>query len=146
MKFEGQYRLAAPREAVFQKLLDPEALARALPGCEQIQAEGQGRYKARIKVGVGAVKGTYDGRVEILDQRPPASFRIRIEGKGPGSFLKGEGELSLAEESGETLVSYSGDAQIGGLLASVGQRMMQAATRQIISQFFRAFIKQVQPT
>lgn len=144
MKFEGQYRVAAPKELVYEKLLDPKALAQALPGCEGLEPDSDGRYKARMKVGIGAVKGVYEGRVEIFDRQPPDRFRMKIDGKGPGGFLKGEGEVILAAENGETIVKYSGDAQVGGLLASVGQRMMQAATKQIIGQFFSAFFKQIQ--
>ncbi len=144
MQLEGQIRIPAPRETVYSKLLDPSVLAKALPGCEHLDPDGENRYRARMKVGVGAVKGAYDGVVEILDQQSPERFRMKIDGKGPGSFLKGEGTLAFAEESGQTIVKYSGEAQIGGLLASVGQRMVQAASKQIVGQFFQAFARQIQ--
>lgn len=144
MKLEGQFRVPALRETVYSKLLDPAVLAGALPGCERLDPDGENRYRARMKVGVGPVKGVYDGVVEILDQHAPERFRMKIEGKGPGSFLKGEGVLAFAEETGQTVVKYSGEAQIGGLLASVGQRMVQAASKQIVGQFFQAFARQIQ--
>jgi uncharacterized protein len=146
MKLEGQFRVPASLEIVYSKLLDPAVLAAALPGCERCEPDGEGRFRARMRIGIAAVKGTYDGEVEILDQHPPERLRMKIEGKGPGSFIKGEGTLTFAADSGQTLVNYSGDAQIGGVLASVGQRMMQAATKQIVGQFFQAFAKQIQTT
>jgi len=79
-----------------------------------------------------------------LDPNPPERFRIRVNAQGKGGFLKGEGEIILTGSEGETTVSYSGETQVGGLIAAVGQRMIQAATRQIVTQFFQAFAEQLQ--
>jgi len=144
MKIEGTYKVPAPREVVYKQLLDPEALSQALPGCEKLTPNPDGSYHAEMKVGIGAVKGTYQGRVEILDQNPPERFRISVNAQGKGGFLKGDGEIILSGSDAETTVSYSGETQVGGLIAAVGQRMIQAATRQIVSQFFQAFAKQLQ--
>ncbi len=144
MKFEGTYTVPAPRPLVWQQLLNPQVLARALPGCERLEADSDGSYHAELKVGVGAVKGTYRARIEILDPVPPERYRINVEGQGTGGFLKGEGTLTLAESGGETVISYSGDAQIGGLVASIGQRLIQSAAKQVVNQFFEAFAKQIQ--
>lgn len=142
MKIEGTYKIAAPRETVWQQLLNPEALARALPGCEKLEPQPDGSYRAEMKVGIAAVKGTYHGRVEILDLKPPESFRMKVEGQGTGGFMKGEGTLTLIRGDAETLIGYSGEALVGGVIASVGQRLVQAAARQIVNQFFQAFSKQ----
>jgi len=144
MKIEGFYKVPAPREVVYKQLLDPQTLKQALPGCEKLEPNPDGSYQAEIKVGIAAVKGTYQGRVEIVDQNPPERFRIRVNAQGKGGFLKGEGEIFLTGSDGETTVSYAGDTQVGGLIAAVGQRMIQAATRQIVTQFFQAFAKQLQ--
>ena len=144
MKVEGSYQVTAPQEVVFKQLLDPAVLARALPGCEKLEPNPDGSYQAAMKVGIAAVKGTYQGRVEILDQKPPERFRIRVNATGKGGFLKGDGEIALAPSGGGTTVSYSGEAQVGGMIAAVGQRLIQAATKQIVSQFFQAFAKQLQ--
>lgn len=143
MKIEGTYRVAAPRGLVWQKLMDPEVLARSLPGCEKLARDLDGSYRTEMKVGIAAVKGPYHGRVVILDPQPPEQFRMKVEGQGAGGFLKGEDTLGLGEDAGGTVVTYSGDAQVGGLIASVGQRLVLAATRQIIHQFFEAFAKQL---
>jgi len=144
MNIQGSYKIPAPREVVYKQLLDPDALSQALPGCEKLTPNPDGSYQAEMKVGIAAVKGTYQGRVEILDPNPPERFRIRVNAQGKGGFLKGEGEIILTGSEGETTVSYSGETQVGGLIAAVGQRMIQAATRQIVTQFFQAFAEQLQ--
>ena len=143
MKIQGSYKVPAAPEAVYKKLLDPEALARALPGCEKLTEYDACSYDAEMCVGIAAVKGTYQGRVEILDQRPPERFRMRVNAHGKAGFLKGDGEIVLSGSGDETTVSYSGETQVGGMIAAVGQRMIQAASRQIVSQFFQAFAKQI---
>ena len=143
MKLEGSYKVPARREVVFKNLLNPDVLARALPGCEKLVPNPDGSYSAELKMGIAMVKGTYRGRVEILDPAPPEHFRMKVDGQGSGGFLKGEGTLTLSEEGAETLISYSGEAQVGGLIASVGQRMILSAARQIVDKFFQAFAKQL---
>jgi hypothetical protein len=144
MKVEGNYRIAAARGIVFEKLLDPQALARALPGCQKLEPNPDGSFRAEMKIGIAAVRGNYRGRVEILDAKPPESFRLKVDGQGAGGFVKGEGTLVLEESGeGETVINYSGDAQVGGTIAGVGQRLVQAAARQMINQFFEAFAMQL---
>jgi len=144
MKLEGIHSVPLPREFVWQQLMKPEVLARSIPGCEKLEPNPDGSFRADLKIGVAAVKGTYHGRVELLDLAPPERFRIKVEGQGTGGFLKGEGVLELCANGTETAVSYSGEAQVGGVIASVGQRLILAAAKQIINQFFQAFSKQVQ--
>lgn len=143
MKLEGSYTVPARRETVWQRLTDPQVLARSLPGCEKMEPGPDGSYQTELKLGIAAVKGTYRGRVEILDPVPPERYRLKVEGKGTGGFLKGEGTLTLTESGGGTQISYSGEAQVGGLIASVGQRLVLGAAKQIVNQFFEAFAKQV---
>lgn len=144
MKLEGSHKLAAPRSVVYEKLLDPETLARALPGCEKLEPTSDGSFRAEMKIGIASVRGHYRGRVEILDAKPPESLRMKVDGQGAGSFVRGEGTLAL-EDCGEeeTTLMYSGEVQVGGTIAGVGQRLMQAAARQVINQFFEAFAKQL---
>ncbi|MHB8653928.1 MAG: SRPBCC family protein [Terriglobia bacterium] len=143
MKLEGAYTIHAPREIVWKQLLNPDVLARSIPGCEKLEPNPDGSYNAELKMGIAMVRGTYRGRVEILDQVPPKHFRMKVEGQGSGGFLKGEGTLTLTESGSETMISYTGEAQVGGLFASVGQRMILSAARQVVEQFFQAFEKQV---
>jgi carbon monoxide dehydrogenase subunit G len=139
----GTYKIPAAAETVWQGLMNPEVLAHALPGCEKLEASPDGSYHAQMKVGIAAVKGTYQGRIEILDPIPNELFRIKVDGQGTGGFLNAIGTLSLASEAEGTLVRYAGEAQVGGVIASVGQRLMLAAAKQIINQFFKAFAQQL---
>ena len=145
MKLEGTYLIAAPRQTVWQHLLNPETLSKSLPGCEKLEPQPDGSFQAEMKVGIAAVKGAYKGRVEILEQVPPERFRIKVDGKGTGGFLKAEGLLTLLGTGNETLVGYTGEAQVGGVIASVGQRLVLGAARQIVQNFFQAFSRIVVP-
>lgn len=143
MKIEGSHRIAAPRDVVWKGLLDPAILARAVPGCEKLEAQPDGSYRAEMSVGIAAIKGRYHGRIEILDPAPPEHYRMKVEGQGTGGFVRGEGVLTLIEEGGGTLVSYSGESQVGGIIANVGQRLLQGAARQVVSHFFDAFAREI---
>lgn len=145
MTLEGTYRIPAPRALVYEQLMNPEVLSRALPGCENLTPNPDGSFSAQLKIGIAMMKGTYQGRVEILDAVRPERFRMLVEGKGSGGFMKGEGTLILTEEGGDTLITYTGEAQVGGLIASVGQRMILGAAKQNVTQFFQEFAKQIAP-
>jgi uncharacterized protein len=144
MKLEGTYTIPAAREAVWRGLMDPQILARALPGCEKMEPDPDGSYRAELKVGIGAVSGTYHGRVQILDPVPLEHYQMKVEGKGTGGFVNGEGTLTLSDGPAGTAIRYAGDARVGGVIASVGQRLLQGAAHKIVSQFFEAFAKQLQ--
>ncbi len=143
MKLEGTYTVSAPRDIVWQQLLSPQTLARAMPGCEKLEPNPDGSYRAELKIGIAAVKGAYHGRVEILEPVPPERFRMKVEGQGTGGFLRGDGTLHLAERDGGTVITYTGEAEVGGIIASVGQRLVLAAAKQIVHQFFEAFAREV---
>jgi carbon monoxide dehydrogenase subunit G len=136
MKIEGSNDIPVPREKVWQAFLDPAALAQAIPGCEGLEAVGAEEYKAVMKVGVGAIKGTFEGKVRLFDQDPPNRYRMVVEGKGGPGFVRGEAAMELSDVNGGTRVSYSADVQVGGLIASVGQRMLGGVSRMMLDQFF----------
>ncbi len=147
MKIEGTYVIPAPRETVWQHLMNPDTLARSLPGCEKLVPDAEGSYHAEMKIGISAVKGSYHGRVEVLDAVAPERYRMKVEGQGTGGFVKGEGTLTLSDDGAAgTKISYTGDAQVGGVIANVGQRLIQAAAKQMVNHFFQQFAKQVPPS
>lgn len=143
MKLEGTCAISASRETVWKFLMDPETLAKALPGCERFEADSAGGFRATLKVGLAAIKGTYQGRVEIFDRVPPERYRMKIEGQGTGGFIKGEGSITLRDSAGGTELNYAGEAHVGGILAAVGQRLILGAAKQIVNQFFEAFAGRV---
>ncbi len=143
MKVSGTYELPGKPEQVWALLTDPARLAKCLPGCEKLEADGPDRYKAAIKFALAAVSGKYAGSVEFAEKDPPHSLRLRIEGRGIPGFIQGDGEIHLQDKKGRTGVRYRGEAQIGGMIASVGQRMLDLAARKIIQQFFENAAEQL---
>jgi len=143
MKIEGTHTFTARREIVWRVLLDPQVIARCLPGCQQLEPEGENRYKAVLNVGVASIRGTYTGTFHVQEQVPPTRSVIVFEGKGPQGFAKGTGTLVLEERDAQTVVHYSGDVQVGGPIASVGQRMLQGTARMLAGQFFAALEAEV---
>lgn len=144
MKIQGSYDLPASRDRVWRALLDPDQLAKAIPGCERLDAAGPDEYKATLKVGVAAVKGTFEGKVRLSDREPPARYRMLVEGSGAPGFVRGEAAMELSEVEGRTRVAYDADVQIGGLIAGVGQRMLGGVAKMMLDQFFSRMAEQLQ--
>jgi hypothetical protein len=138
MKIEGTHELHASRERVYEVLIDPAVLQRCIPGCERLDKTGENAYSVTLRAGVGSIKGVFTGSVRLEDMQPPRHFRMVVEGKGQPGFLKGTGDIDLDERDGITVVSYKGDVQVGGTIASVGQRMLQGAVKMTAAQFFTA--------
>src|SRR5215468_11680815 len=137
MKIEGAHEISAPRQRVWEAFLDPERLRQAIPGCEKLEAIGPDEYKATMKVGVGGVKGTFEGKVKLADKKPPESYKMAVEGSGGPGFIRGDTLITLSDaEGGGTRVAYSADVQVGGLIASVGQRMLGGVSKMMLEQFF----------
>jgi uncharacterized protein len=136
VQVEGQYTINAPIEKVWQYLLDPMGLQACIPGCEKLEPTGDDAYQATLKVGVAAVKGSYQGKVAIADKEPPNRYRMLVEGSGGPGFVRGDAGMQLSDVDGGTRVSYDADVQVGGLIASVGQRMLGGVTKMMLDQFF----------
>ncbi len=136
MKIEGTRDIPASQDKVWAAFLDPNTLAKAIPGCEGLEEVGPGEYKAVMKVGVAAIKGTFEGRVRLMDLEPPHRYRMAVDGKGGPGFVRGEAAMSLAPTDGGTQVAYDADVQVGGLIASVGQRMLGGVSKMMLDQFF----------
>ncbi len=137
MKVEGTHTFKAPAERVWELLTNPANLQKALPGCEALEEREPGKYDARLKIGVAAVKGTYHGKVEIADPEPPIRYRLMGEGSGSPGFVKGEATIELSPRDETTVVSYRGEMQVGGLIAGVGQRLIGGVAKMMLGQFFK---------
>lgn len=137
MEISGTYTLYAPRERVWAYLLDPAVLLRTIPGGEKLEQDGEDRFRGRIHVGVAAVKGVYDGTLQVVDRVEPEHFKMIADGSGARGVMHGEGIVSLeARGPTTTFVTYQGQAQLGGAVASVGMRVAGGAARMLINQFF----------
>ena len=143
MNLEGSRLFQAPRDRVWAAFNDPAVLARATPGCERLDPVGPDEYDAVLKVGIAAVKGSYKGKLGITERTPPTGYTLKIEGNGAPGFVRGEGRLTLEEQDGNTLVTIKGEAQVGGLIAAVGQRLLGSASRMLLEQFFSAMEQEI---
>jgi len=142
MKLEGEYVFNGPREKVWELVRDPEVLATALPGTQNLNQASENEYEGEMNVRVGPVAGAFSGRVVVSDEVPPESYTLMVEGKGSPGFAKGTGHVQLIDQGdGTTLMKYEGEMQIGGRIASVGQRLMDSASKSMIRQGLEALNK-----
>lgn len=145
MKIAGSYTFAgAPRELVWDMFLDPEVLARTLPGCEALEKTGESSYKGKLKIKVGPVQGLFNGTVDLADLVMPESYVMAVDGKGAAGFVKGTGNIRLETSGADTVMHYDGDARVGGRIASVGQRLMDSSAKAITRQSLEALDRQIQ--
>jgi carbon monoxide dehydrogenase subunit G len=143
MKLAGQCVFPASPVKVWELLTNPERLAKLLPGCERLDPDGPDRFKAAVKFGIAAISGKYTGTIEFVEKKPPKSMRVKLSGKGIPGFVDGVGHIELDESDGRTELRYTGEAQVGGMIASVGQRMIEGAARKIMDQFFSAVAEEL---
>lgn len=115
---------------------DPAVLARAIPGCEGLERTGPDEYRMKMKMALASLSGAFEGKVRITEQTRPSSFRLVVEGTGRVGFVKGDGVLKLAAAGEGTEVSYEGEAQVGGTMAAVGQRLIDGTAKMMIKKFF----------
>jgi carbon monoxide dehydrogenase subunit G len=134
MKIQGSHTFDFPREQVWRALLDPAILARTLPGCESLEQVGENDFQGALNVQVGPVKGQFQGTLQLSDLRPLEGYHMKLDGKGPAGFMNGEGDLRLADSGGSTILTYDLDAQVGGRVAGVGQRLIESSAKSITRQ------------
>jgi carbon monoxide dehydrogenase subunit G len=135
MKLAGEYVFDGSREEVWELVRDPEVLATALPGTQDLNQVSESEYQGQMSIRVGPVSGTFSGKVVVSDEVPPESYTLAVEGRGAPGFAKGTGNVNLVDQGdGTTLMEYEGDVQIGGKLAGVGQRMLETVSKSMTRQ------------
>jgi carbon monoxide dehydrogenase subunit G len=144
MQLKGAHTFQAPRQMVWEALMDPAVLAQALPGGEQLKRLGENEYKAVMNVRVGPVQGKFEGKIELSNITPLDQYHMKVSGSGPAGFVNGAGGLVLTEEGSNTLLQYEGDVQVGGKIAGVGQRLIDSTAKSIIKQGFKVLDEQIQ--
>ncbi|MDX1501453.1 MAG: carbon monoxide dehydrogenase subunit G [Thermoanaerobaculia bacterium] len=143
MKIEGEHRFEAAPESVFEALLDPEVLARTLPGIQKLDRVGDNEYRGALDIRVGPVQGRFQGKVSLSEIQPPESYRLQMSGQGPHGFVNGDGAIRLEGDGGGTLLRYDVDAQVGGRIAGVGQRLLDSSAKALTRQALEGLEKQV---
>jgi carbon monoxide dehydrogenase subunit G len=145
MTMNGEVQLAATRQAVWDKLNDPAVLKVCIPGCEELEKTDDHGFRAVAKMKVGPVSARFKGKVNLSDLDPPNGYRISGEGEGGvAGFAKGGATVKLSDKDGGTLLSYDVEAQIGGKLAQLGQRLINGTAKKLADEFFANFVKAVQ--
>jgi hypothetical protein len=144
MNVSGTYLFSAPLNEVWNAVLDPDVLSKSLPGMQTLETIGENKYRAVMKVRMGPVQGQFNGTVELVDLNPPTGYHILLDASGAQGFVKGEGDLTLVQQGENTELQYSGEAQVGGRIASVGQRLMESSAQALIQQGLQAFEAQIQ--
>jgi carbon monoxide dehydrogenase subunit G len=142
MKVQGEYLLPLDQQAAWDLLLNTDVLSRAIPGCESLVPIGPDEYQMNMKVALSSMQGLFSGKVRIADKNPISSYRLIVEGQGKLGFVRGEGVLSLMGDAASTRVSFTGEVQVSGLIASVGERMLDMTTKMMIKKFFTALVKE----
>jgi carbon monoxide dehydrogenase subunit G len=142
MKIEGHKLIEARPEEAYRLLTDPSVLVRTMPGLKALVPDGEGSYAAEMEMGVASIKGKYQGRMEIVDQIVAQSYRLVMNGQGPGGFVTVSMQVAFDPQEQGTEVTYAGEAQVGGTVAGVGQRMLSGVASYIVKQFFAAIAKE----
>jgi len=140
MKMEDQIRIEAPRDQVFAALNDPAVLKLAIPGCQELEKVSDDELEAVVQAKVGPVKAKFKGKVTLSDVNPPESYTISGEGTGGAAgFAKGGAKIMLTEDGGATVLHYAVDAEVGGKLAQIGNRLIEGTSKKLTDEFFESF-------
>ncbi len=142
MKLEGEHVFNGPREAVWEMFYDPEVLASAVPGMDKLDVVAENEYEGVMNVRIGPVSGKFQGKLSLTDVVAPESLTLNVDGRGAPGFAKGVGKVVFVEQpDGTTLLKYDGEVNIGGALASVGQRMIDSVAKSMIRTAFETLDK-----
>jgi len=144
MDMTGEYRISASRETVWQALNDPDVLKLCIPGCEEIDKKSDTEFSAKVTAKVGPVKAKFGGDVTLSDLDPPNGYTISGQGTGGAAgFAKGGAKVDLTEDGGDTVLSYTVNATVGGKLAQIGSRLIDSTAKKMAGQFFAKFAEVV---
>jgi uncharacterized protein len=144
MEMSGEQTVPAPQKAVWDALNDPEMLKACVPGCESIELIGDNQYQVLMVARVGPVSAKFKGKLTLSDIKPPNSYALAFEGQGgPAGFAKGGAQVRLAPEGDSTKLAYDVKASVGGKLAQIGSRLVDAAAKKVADDFFRNFNEKV---
>ncbi|MCS6843946.1 MAG: carbon monoxide dehydrogenase subunit G [Caldilineales bacterium] len=144
MRIEGSYTFQAPREVVWDAIMDPEVMGRALPGGEKLERISETEYVGVMDVRVGPVQGKFSGKIELLEAVRPERCVMKVDGRGAPGFISGSGSWELAADGNATVMTYSGDVDVGGRIANVGQRLLESSAKSLTRQGLEALDAQIQ--
>jgi carbon monoxide dehydrogenase subunit G len=136
VQISGSYVFQAPVARVWDLLMDTDAIAACVPGCQELTPIGNDRYRAKLSVAISAVTGNYDATIALEEKTPPHGYTLRVDGQGRPGFVKGVSRVQLVDQDGSTRVEVTADVQAGGAIARVGQRLLEGVGRTMMNRFF----------
>jgi carbon monoxide dehydrogenase subunit G len=136
MQISGSYSFNAPAERVWDLLMNIEAIAACVPGCQELTPIGDDRYRAKLSLAMSAVTGSFDATIALEEKMPPHGYTLRVDGQGRPGFVKGTSRVQLVDQQTSTRVDVTADVQVGGAIARVGQRLLEGVGRTMMNRFF----------
>ena len=143
MKLSATYVFEALPEKVFTALIDPAILQKCIEGCEKMEKTGEDTYDANLKIGVAGIKGRYVGKIRIEEKKPPESITLQAEGKGGPGWVKGTARIQISTLGEGSELQCESEGQVGGLIAQVGSRLVEAVAKKMQDEFFRNLERQL---
>jgi len=144
MKLSVTYAFKAQQEKVFAALGEPAVLQKCIDGCEKMEKTGEDIYAAHLKIGVAGIKGSYVGNIRIEEKNPPESFTLQAEGKGSPGWVKGTAKIQISPKGDGSELQCESEGQVGGVIAAVGSRLVEAAAKKMLGEFFRKLGQQLE--
>ncbi len=144
MKLSTTHHIKAPRAKVYAAITDPAVLQRCIEGCEKLVRTGEDAYDAHLQLGLAGIKGNYVGKLQLTDKKLPESYTLVMEGKGTPGFVRSTARIRLVEKDQETELRCEADAQVGGPIAAVGSRLIEAAAKKMSDDFFKKFAQTIE--
>ncbi len=143
MKLSATYAFKAAQNKIFAALVDPSFLQKCIDGCEKMEKTGEDSYAAHLKIGVAGIKGSYVGKIRVMQQNPPESLTLQAEGKGTPGWVKGTAKIQISPKDEGSEVRCDSEGQVGGLIAAVGSWLVEAAGKKMLDEFFRKLGQQL---
>jgi len=144
MKLSTTHQIKSPRPKVYEAISDPALLQRCIEGCEKLVRTSEDTYDAHLQLGLAGIKGTYVGKLLLKEKNPPESYTLVMEGKGATGFVRSTARVRLVEKDHGTELICDADAQVGGAIAAIGSRLIEAAAKKITEDFFKKFARAVE--
>ena len=146
MEIRATYTFDAPPAKVWDVLMDTTAIAACTPGCRSFRPLGNDRYEAELSAGVAAISGDFKAIIALTDRQAPASYRLEVEASGRPGFVKGQARVSLVGDGDRTTVQIAATAEAGGMIARVGQRLIESVARMSMDRFFGCLGTRINPS
>ena len=143
LQLKGEHTVGIDRDLVWRLMNDPAVLQEIIPGCETLIRVSEDKYELGLSLLIGSVSGNYKGSVELSEKHPPDNYRIMLTGEGSIGFVKGQAAFVLTPKGDGTVISYDGEAEVGGLVAGIGNRVLGGIAKFMVKRFFKAFDKYI---